>query len=445
MQETRLKSRSLLPVLALRIEVLDGPDRGRVLAHEGGDLAIGTAQTNALVLTDPTVSRFHVEIGLRKGRIRVSDPGSTNGTRIGPVVLRSASVELDAGAELILGDTHLRVSLAQGAGGHPAAHEPLGQLLATSPTMKQALADLARVAKSDVSVLLHGESGTGKEVAARAIHDGSPRADQPFVTIDCASIAPQLVASQLFGHERGAFTGADRRRIGAFEQANGGTLFLDEVGELTAEHQAMLLGVLERRRFSRLGGHELVNVDVRIVSATHRDLRAAVNAGTFRLDLYYRLAPVRVALPPLRDRLEDLRPLIQHFLNEMGAKKQIEEVFEHEDLVAMERHAWPGNIRELRNVVEATLALGRATLEPVSHPTASGSFSLDDSADEALYDLDYKVAKREILDRFESRYLRRLLDRSNGSIRAASRESKLERNHLTELLRRHRLHPGTEK
>jgi DNA-binding NtrC family response regulator len=310
--------------------------------------------------------------------------------------------------------------------------------------MKQPLADLARVAKTDVPVLLQGESGTGKELAARALHDHSARAERPFVTVDCGAIAPQLVASQLFGHERGAFTGADRRRVGAFEQAHRGTVFLDEVGELGPELQAMLLGVLERRRFTRVGGHETVSVDVRVVSATHRDLRAAVNSGAFRLDLYYRLASVRVALPPLRERLDDLQPLVRHFLHELAPGAALADLFEHEDLVAMERHPWPGNVRELRNVVAAAVALGRASpLEALAPPgsiTPSPAVpsSLDDGA---LLSLDFKTAKREVVERFERRYLEHLLARVSGNVRAASRESRLERNHLTELLRRHQLHP----
>ncbi len=456
-------TRARAAVHALYLEVIDGPDVGRVEQLSDGAVSLGTAATNAIVLTDPTVSRFHAEVAMRRGRIVVTDPGSTNGTRIGPVVLRGGSAELDSGGVLVLGDTRVRIDVLdaenprRGPMGLSASDEdddfvaPFGDLWSTSASMKQPLADLARVARTDVPVLIHGESGTGKELAARALHDRSARAERPFVTVDCGAIAPQLVASQLFGHERGAFTGADRRRIGAFEQAQRGTVFLDEVGELGPDLQAMLLGVLERRRFNRVGGHETVSVDVRVVSATHRDLRAAVNSGAFRLDLYYRLASVRVALPPLRERLDDLQPLIRHFLNEQaprgGQPTALEDLFEHEDLVAMERHPWPGNVRELRNVVGAAIALGRASpLETLVAPSAStgqgasgGDAGLDDSA---LLALDYKAAKREIVERFERRYLEQLLARVQGNVRAASREARLERNHLTELLRRHQLLPN---
>jgi hypothetical protein len=290
---THLKVRRALPVLALQLSVVAGDDVGAVARVGEGALSIGTAASNGLVLTDPTVSRFHVEVALEKGRIVVTDPGSTNGTRIGPVLLRGGRCELDSGGELVLGDTRLCVELVASGGAGTERRDGFGELRGSSAVMQRALGDLARVAQSDVSLLLQGESGTGKELAARAVHDEGARAHRSFVTVDCAAIAPSLVASALFGHERGAFTGADRRRIGAIEQAHGGTLFLDEVGELSLELQAMLLGVLERRSFQRVGGTELVRVDVRVICATHRDLRAAVNTGAFRLDLYYRLATDR--------------------------------------------------------------------------------------------------------------------------------------------------------
>ncbi|MDQ3038063.1 MAG: sigma 54-interacting transcriptional regulator [Myxococcota bacterium] len=435
-ERTHLTSRPVVPVLAIRVEVVEGPDRGKTLEHATGDLSIGSAEGNALVLTDPTVSRFHAELGIRSGRVVVSDQGSTNGTRIGVAVLHGARAELDSGANLSLGRTRLRVQAIQTDAEGDEAVLPFGDLWGTSAAMRQPLADLARVARGDIAVLVQGESGTGKELAARALHERSARAGRPFVTVDCAAIAPQLVASELFGHERGAFTGAERRRIGAFEQAQGGTVFLDEVGELSPELQAMLLGVLERRRFRRVGGTEDVQVDIRLVSATHRDLRAAVNAGSFRLDLFYRVAAVRVVLPPLRERVEDLPALIRRFLVELGSDEDLDALFSHEDLVAMERHAWPGNVRELRNVVAGTLALGRIA------PLDRGVGGAGEDDEGALFDLEYKVAKREILDRFERRYLTRLLERTGGNVRAASRESRLERNHLTELLRRHGLRDG---
>ena len=184
---------------------------------------------------------------------------------------------------------------------------------ATTPTMRRLMAQVDRVAKANVPVLLVGESGTGKELVARALHEQSPRADKPLVVVDCGALAPGVVASELFGHERGSFTGAERTHVGAFERADGGTLFLDEIGELPPELQPQLLGALERRRFRRVGGKVDISVDVRVVSATNRDLRAEVNAGTFRLDLYYRVGVVEVRIPPLRERPDDLSLLVDHF------------------------------------------------------------------------------------------------------------------------------------
>ncbi|MCZ7683815.1 MAG: sigma 54-interacting transcriptional regulator [Sandaracinaceae bacterium] len=231
-------------------------------------------------------------------------------------------------------------------------------LIGRSEVMRRAMAWVKRAARSDASVLLVGESGTGKELVARAIHDDGKRAEQPFVTVDCGALAPTLVASELFGHEKGAFTGADRQRAGALEMANHGTLFLDEIGELPSELQPALLGALERRTFRRVGGQAEVPVDVRVIAATNRDLRSEVNSGGFRLDLYYRLAVLRLELPPLRARTGDVVLLIEHFLRERGSPGPVSELFSEAELAELSRHHWPGNVRELRNLVEATLALG---------------------------------------------------------------------------------------
>jgi DNA-binding NtrC family response regulator len=241
-----------------------------------------------------------------------------------------------------------------------------------------------------------GESGTGKELFARAVHEHSKRADGPFVVVDCASLTPTLVASELFGHEKGAFTGADRRHQGAFERADGGTIFLDEIGELPEQLQPNLLGVLERRRFRRLGGRDEIEVDVRVVSATNRDLRAEVNAGTFRLDLYYRLAVVRFAVPSLRERPEDIPILIEHFLREAGETAPMGEVVPPAVMAGLQRHHWPGNVRELRNYVEATVAMGEtpeleAGLSQGGDPgVAAGGPSIPVNA---VLDLPYKEAR----------------------------------------------------
>ena len=292
-------------VRALRVEVLSGPEAGRELVSRSDSVTVGGADGNDLVLTDKTVSRFHLELRRSAGRILAIDLASTNGTRTGGALLQSGSAVVDPGTVLVLGATSLRVDDGEivDVGETPAR---LGDLFGDSAAMRRVMGQASRVAATDVSVLVFGESGTGKELLARAIHDASPRAAEPFVTVDCGAITPSLFASELFGHERGAFTSADRQHIGAFERAQGGTVFLDEIGELPPELQAALLGALERRRIRRVGGKEEIAIDLRLVSATHRDLRALVNSSAFRLDLFYRDRRGHAAIPPLRERPEDI-------------------------------------------------------------------------------------------------------------------------------------------
>jgi DNA-binding NtrC family response regulator len=308
--------------------------------------------------------------------------------------------------------------------------------------MRRLMAQVQKAAQADQSALVIGESGTGKELIARALHDLGPRAPRPFVTVDCGALTPTLVASELFGHEKGAFTGADRQHAGAFERADGGTLFLDEIGELPAALQSNLLGVLERRRFRRLGGRAEIAVNVRVVAATNRDLRADVNAGTFRLDLYYRLAVVVLGVPPLRERTDDVPLLVEHFLREAGHEGPVEKLVSPAAMRALAAHRWPGNVRELRNVIEATVAMGEAPVlhaaEAQSAAAPGGGTALDDAL-AGLLALPYKDARASLLHEFESRYLRALLARAAGNVSRAAREAGMDRSHLTDLIQRHNL------
>ncbi len=426
-----------LPIRTLSVEVLEGPDRGATLDAQSDTLTIGSAAGNDLVLADATVSRYHLELARRPEGILVVDAGSMNGTFAGGVRLERGVVP--PGAVLRLGKTSIRAG--EGAAATIELHgaDALGGLRGRTAAMRRLLAVIERAAKSDAAVLLVGESGTGKERIAHALHDLGPRKAAPFVTVDCASLSPTLVASELFGHERGAFTGADRQHIGAFERAGGGTLFLDEIGELPAALQANLLGVLERRRFRRLGGKNEISVDVRIVSATHRDLRAEVNAGTFRLDLYYRLAVVVTRVPPLRERIEDIPLLVEHFLRECGHDGPVDDLLSPAAMRTLCEHRWPGNVRELRNLVEATVAMGEA---PSLAESASGQSEaagpVTDAVGEALA-LPYKEARNAVLHEFEERYLKQLLAKAKGNFSLAAREGKNDRSHLIELLHRHGL------
>ncbi|HEX3343172.1 MAG TPA: sigma-54-dependent Fis family transcriptional regulator, partial [Polyangiaceae bacterium] len=296
-----------------RLTAVSGPGAGRALAMASALATVGRHPTNDLALDDPRVSGVHLELRRAGSRVHVRDAGSTNGTWIGPH--RVTELELAPGGELTVGGTVLRLDLDEDA--TPAAtsqQDFFGDLVGVSTVMHELFVTLERVAAKNLTVLLQGETGTGKEEAARAIHARSPRADRPFVVIDATSLPETLAESLLFGHEKGAFTGADRRMVGLFEAAAGGTVFLDEIGELPASIQAKFLRVLERREVTRVGSSDPFPVDVRVLAATHRDLRHEIEAGRFREDLFFRLSQVRVLLAPLRDRPEDIPVLCQKLL-----------------------------------------------------------------------------------------------------------------------------------
>ncbi|HJL26798.1 MAG TPA: sigma 54-dependent Fis family transcriptional regulator [Polyangiaceae bacterium LLY-WYZ-15_(1-7)] len=428
-QQTEQHGARGIPTRAVAVQVLEGADAGQ---RASGDarLTVGTASDNDLVLQDPTVSRYHLELRRGPHGIEARDLGSTNGTLAGALRLTEAAVP--AGTVLTLGKTALRVDdgEAQELDLHDGTH--LAGLRGRSPAMRHLMAKVKRASQSDVAVLLVGESGTGKERIAEALHQIGPRRRGPFVTVDCGALAPTLVASELFGHEAGAFTGAKARHPGAFERADGGTLFLDEIGELPESLQATLLGALERRRFHRLGGREEIAVDVRVVSATHRDVRADVNTGRFRLDLFYRLAVVTLEVPPLRARPDDIELLAEHFLQELGWQRP-QDVLTPPVLEALRRHHWPGNVRELRNFVEATVAMGEP---PELHGAVEGA-GADPFA--AVLERPWKDARAAIVGELERRYFGRLIERTEGNVSEAARVAEMDRGHLTDLLRRHGL------
>ncbi len=425
-----------MPIRTLRARVLEGPDAGVDALAPSDRLSVGTAEDNDLVLGDPTVSRYHAELSPAPEGILVIDCGSTNGIVAAGVRVERATVA--PSTRLRLGATTLEVSEGDAVTVEVLDDEALAGLRGRSPTMRRLMAQIRQVARSTASVLVHGDSGTGKELIARAVHELSPCASGPFVTVDCAALMPTLIASELFGHERGAFTGADRRHVGAFERADGGTLFLDEVGELPAALQANLLGVLERRRFRRLGGREEIQVSVRVVSATHRDLRAEVNANSFRLDLFYRLAVVRLSVPPLSERREDVPMLVEHFLRELGHAGPVQELISQTAMDGLMQHRWPGNVRELRNLVEATMAMGETPPLLDAMDGAPPGDGAEDLFGEVLGHA-YKDARREVLLRFELRYLPHLLERAGGNVSKAARLAAMDRSYLIDLLRRHGL------
>lgn len=416
----------------LTVTVKDGPDAGAKHVADSERLTIGSAKGNDLVLSDPTVSRFHVELEHTVDGVAVVDQGSTNGTLLGDVRLDKGIVP--RGTLLRLGATTLEVGT--GAKKHVEMFDgaQLGELHGESDLMRRLFSQIEKAAKTEASVLIVGESGTGKELIARALHTRGKRSSEPFVTVDCGAMAPNLVASELFGHEKGAFTGAERQHVGAFERAHGGTLFLDEIGELPADLQPNLLGALERRRFRRVGGRADIDVDVRVIAATNRDLRAEVNDGRFRLDLYYRVAIVTLRVPPLRERREDLDGLIALFLRECGSEDALDALFPAELREKLRSHRWPGNVRELRNLVEATVAMGEAVVDMMVDVAPAGASSM-----EQALPLPYKEARAAVLREFERMYLGYWLEKTGGNVAKAAREARMDRSHLFTLLRRHDL------
>ena len=423
------------------LAVVCGPDAGRSLETAGRRVRIGTAPDNDLVLTDTTVSRYHCELLPASGAIDVVDCGSTNGTFSGQVSIRQ--VTFFERFSLRIGETAIEVTpLGDTVDREQLVCDRFGDMLGASACMRELFADLARIAPTDIGVLIEGETGSGKELVADAIHRASARSNGPFVVFDCSAVADSLVESELFGHERGAFTGALSARAGVFEQANGGTLFLDELGELPIGLQPKLLRVIESRTVRRVGSNTTIPVDVRLVSATNRDLGSEVNRNAFRADLFFRVAATRVGVPPLRDRLDDLPLLVAHFLGNMSPPVRLE------DLPApawelFSSHRWPGNVRELRNVVQRAVlsSSGSLTSALLAQSAASASARQPqpelESADEGSQIEPLRIARRDATDAFERSYLRRLLVRTSGSVQRGAAVAEVSRQLIQRLLKKH--------
>jgi DNA-binding NtrC family response regulator len=422
----------ILELPTVELAVIHGPDLGQSMRLSTEATRIGSAQHCGLRLTDPTVSRLHCILEVVHNGVRIVDTNSTNGTFIDGVRVRDA--DITSGSTLRIGSTSIRVDLAPEPMLVPVSNKTsLGGLVGGGVEMRRLYALLELTAPTDAVILIEGETGTGKEVVARAIHNLSSRSKGPFVTVDCGSIAENLIESELFGHVRGAFSGATSNRAGLFEEAEGGTIFLDEVGELPPAMQPKLLRVLESREVRRIGANSVTKVTARIVAATNRELAQSVNEGTFREDLYFRLAVINLRMPPLRARREDIPALVKHFYERIAGPG----VEPPQDVLrtAMAR-AWPGNVRELRNFIERCISLGwhREPAPEISTPPTEAAARPPGTGAVVPLHLPLKEARQTWTAQFESVYVRAMLEATHGNVSRAAELAGVNRRFLQRLM-----------
>jgi two-component system, NtrC family, response regulator GlrR len=464
-EETRLSPRAFVERRRSQPRLTWSDATGRHGEIIDGRLVVGSSPASGIVVHDPTVSRLHAELEVREDGLWVRDLGSRNGTFVDGLQVTGARVP-DKG-KVRFGSTEALVDYNPGQVRNvefwPDAG--FGKLVGKSLRMRELFAALAKVAPMDAPVNIYGETGTGKELVARAIHDASPRADKPFVVVDCAALPENLLDVELFGHAKGAFTGAVGARAGAIESAHGGTVFLDEIGELPIAMQPKLLRVLESQTVRRVGETSYRTVDVRFLSATHRDLLTMVNAGEFREDLYFRLSVVPVRVPPLRERTEDIEMLVSHFLvRSTGGPAHVST----ELLRELTSRPWRGNVRELRNFIDRARALGASEAlammpstagapsasEPPAQPTSQSAMAAASVAaplpaapasaepplgDGRIFEQAYKDFREAWVDTGEKEYVRRLLVRHDRNVAAAAREAEVDRTYIYRLIRKHEL------
>lgn len=410
------------------VAVTSGPDAGRTLRIDQAApqrVLVGTSEACALRLTDPSVSRRHLSLELSRDGLRLCDLGSTNGTRVDRVRVRECVLE---GEEFItLGATALRVQ-STAPSGRLSEATGFGKVKGQSEAMRRLYPLMQRLAQTDVPVVIEGETGTGKEVLAEAIHEASARARGPYEIFDCTAVPPNLIESELFGHERGAFTGATSQRKGVFELAHGGTLLIDEIGDLELSLQPKLLRALESGEVRRVGGDRWLAVDVRVIAATRRNLDEAVQAGRFRDDLFHRLAVARIELPALRDRDGDVELLVHLFWREFGGDPRALT----EALLSRWRGAgWPGNVRELRNAVSRAISLGDVSEPAPVDEAPSGPI-------EAALAMPFIQGRDWLVADFERRYVERLLVQHGGDVAKAAASSGIGRRYFQKLRARNR-------
>jgi len=438
---TRIRREATPATVNLRrckLVVIKGNQRGTEFVISGDTFRVGKAHENDLVLADETVSRVHFEIMRDAKGYLVRDMRSTNGTfldgaEVKEAYLRAGSVIAAGACELKFTPFEERIEIL------PSEKEQLGEMVGKSPAMREIFGLVERIAPTDATVLIEGETGTGKDMIARTLHQLSPRSEAPFIVVDCGAVAGTLIESELFGHEKGAFTGAVTARQGAFELASGGTVFLDELGELSLDLQPKLLRVLEQRELRRVGGTKTIKVDLRVIAATRKDLRSEVEKGKFREDLYFRLNVVPITAPPLRDRREDIPLLIDAMLGHLGPPGKTATLTE-QTRAALMAHDWPGNVRELRNVIERALALGAdpgMLVAPLGNQDINSKGAQLRDSIEFEPGVSFRDTKEKWTELFERRYLSWLIKRAEGNISKAARDADMDRKYLHKLLRKY--------
>ncbi|WP_437987729.1 sigma 54-interacting transcriptional regulator [Sorangium sp. So ce117] len=412
--------------------------RGGTLRSAGRDpvkigiapIVVGRDPSCGVVVDDPEVSSTHCDLRAEGPGVLVRDLGSKNGTFVSTVRIREAI--LTAACAIQVGGSVLSFEPLDKERVDVGFDESFGPLIGASPRMRHLFRLLREVASTELSLLITGETGTGKELAAQAIHDVSSRRGGPFVVVDCASLPGALAESFLFGHERGAFPGANERRSGAFHEANGGTIFLDELGELPPDLQPKLLRALTEQKVKRVGSRIYEPVDVRIIAATRRDLGRSMNTGRFRSDLFFRIAQMRIELPPLRERREDIPLLVERVCERLGCPERAVEMV---NLITstLGQHDFPGNVRELMNVTSVA-----ASLPPGAEAIAS-ILPLEGGGDVVVPTSAFGEAKRSAVAAFEQRYFSELIRATGGNVSEMARRAGMERHHVRMFLRKHGL------
>lgn len=422
-----------------------------------GVVTLGAMEDNDLTLRDPTVSRYHGRIVQEASGYVLVDLGSTNGSFIDGVRIREAY--LSPGCEINLGQCRMTFqAFDEEVEIHASQAEHFGDIIGRDLRMREIFGMLEKIAPTAATVVIEGETGTGKEVVAQTIHKTSQRADEPFVVFDCGAVPGSLIESELFGHEKGSFTGATMTRQGLFEMAQGGTIFLDELGELSLDLQPKLLRVLEQREVRRVGSGKSIPIDVRVIAATNRDLEEEVRQGRFREDLFYRLSVVRLILPPLRKRPDDIPLLIDFFLKNHKYNRDASGNMRFRRLSARAMQAlvayrWPGNVRELLNAIERACSFASGDMIELEdlpetvigsddmtteQPSPSALIDAYDSR-ERLQSMPFKEAKEEWVSSFEKDYLVSLLERNGNNISHAAREASIDRKYFRKLMKKYQI------